>query len=250
MSFAQAISNIDKGLYGYGVSGSMSELNTLCYLMLLGSNGGRLLTEDYSAEAFNSPEGLEALKFYTDLYKVYKVSPPGTVNQGEDEYRNGMAAGKIGMAIGGNWTWTLLYMANPDMVGNVGVSIHPYNKVPYSILGGWASMIATESKEKALAWEWISYYTSKEAWLYWLSQFDGPMPVRKDVTEESPLFKDPLWKVQLETFPYAGSRPPIPEYPEISHEIQLMVQNVLTDQETPEKAIQIAADNVNVMLNK
>ena len=250
LEYAQAINDPENGVYGYGVSGAMSELATLGYMMFLGGNGGRLLTDDFSEAAFNTPEGLEALKFYTDLYKVYEVSPPGTANQGEDEYRNAMAAGKMGMAVGGNWSWPLLYLANPDMKGEVGTAIHPYNKEPYSVLGGWASMISKESKEQELAWEWISYYTSKDAWLYWLSQSEGPMPVRKDITEESPLFQDELWKVQLATFPYADARPPIPEYPEISYEIQLMVQSVLTDQATPEEAIQTAAEKVNAILGK
>jgi multiple sugar transport system substrate-binding protein len=245
---AQKMTDPAKGIYGYGVSGSMSELATLGYMLFLGGNGGRLLNKDYTQAAFNTPEGLEALKFYTELYTKYKVSPPGTPNMGEDEYRNAMAQGQIAMSVGGPWSWPLIYSANPDMKGQVGTAIHPYNKEPYSVLGGWASVIASDSKEKDLAWEWVSYYTSKDVWLYWLSQSEGPMPTRKDVTE-APLFQDPLWQTVLATFPHADARPPIPEYPEISHEIQLMVQNVITGATTPEKAIQTAADNVNKILN-
>ena len=248
LQYAQAINDPENGVYGYGVSGAMSELATLGYMMFLGGNGERLLSDDYSQATFNSPEGLEALKFYTELFTEYEVSPPGTANQGEDEYRNGMAAGKIGMAVGGNWSWPLLYLANPDLEGEVGTSLHPYNSEPYSVLGGWATMISEASNEKELAWEWMKHMTSKDAWLYWLTQSEGPMPTRKDVANESPLFEDEKWQVQLETLAYADARPPIPEYTQISYEIQLMVKSVITGQSTAEEAIERAASNVNTIL--
>ena len=62
--------------YGYGVSGKRSEVATLGYMIFLHGAGGELLTEDYSKAAFNTPAGLSALKFYTELFTEHKVSRP------------------------------------------------------------------------------------------------------------------------------------------------------------------------------
>ena len=218
--------------------------------MFLGGNGGHILNEGWTGAGFNTPEGIEALKMYTDLYTKYKVSPPGTPAEGEDEYRTAMAQGKVAMAVGGEWSWPLLYAANPATKGNIGTSIHPYNTTPFSVNGGWGSVIAKASKEQELAWKFIEYYTSYDVWMYWMDHSDGPLPTRMDVTEDHPAFESPLWQTGLETYPKAEARPPIPEWPEISHEIQVMVQDVLTGKATPEEAVAKAAANVDALLQK
>jgi multiple sugar transport system substrate-binding protein len=245
---AQKLTQPAKGIYGYGVSGIKNELATLGYMMFLGGNGGRLLSADYSHATFNTPQGVEALKIYTELYTKYRVSPPGTPNQGEDDYRTAMAQGRVAMAVGGPWSFPLIETANPAIKGEYAVALHPYKTTPYSVLGGWASVIAQQSKEKDLAWEFIAYITSKDVWLYWLTQSGGPLPTRRDVTKESPLFSDPRWKVILDTFPKADVRPPIPQWPQVSNEIQLMVQNALTGRASPEEAVRTAAGNVDRIL--
>jgi len=45
-------------------------------------------------------------------------------------------------------------------------------------------------------------------------------------------------------------RPPIPQYPQISDQIQTMIQNVLSGQDTAENAIQKAEEEVNKLLAK
>ncbi len=245
---AQKLTQPDKGIYGYGVSGLKSEISTLGYMMFLGGNGEHLLTPDYSAAAFNNPRGVQALRFYAELFTKYGVSPPGTANQGEDDYRTAMAQGQVAMSIGGPWSFPLIEMANPDIKGQYAIAMHPYNLKPYSVLGGWASVVAAESEKKDLAWDFIAYITSKDVWLYWLTKSAGPLTTRMDAAQETPTYKNPLWTVLLETFPTADVRAPIPQWPQISSEIQDMVQSVVVGQATPEEAVQRAADNINKIL--
>lgn len=244
---AMEITDTKKKIYGYGVSGTKSEVATLGYMIFLYGAGGQLLTDDYSAEAFNTPEGLRALKFYTDLAKTYKVSP-NAVSYGEDDYRNLMAQNRVAMAIGGPWSFPLIETANPAIKGNYSVSLHPYGATPASVLGGWALVVPSASKMKTEAWELASYLTSYDTWMTWIEAKGGPMPTRKDVCFDAPTLQDPKWQVIFETFPYAVARPPIPEYPQVSEQIQIMIQNVLLDKATPEEAIATAAENVNKIL--
>ena len=244
---AMKITDPKSRVYGYGVSGTKSEVATLGYMIFLYGAGGQLLTDDYSAEAFNTPEGLRALKFYTDLAKVYNVSP-NAVSYGEDDYRNLMAQNSLAMAVGGPWSFPLIEAANPAIKGNYSVSLHPYGATPASVLGGWALVVPSASKMKTEAWELAKYLTSFDTWMTWIEAKGGPMPTRKDVCFAAPALQDPKWQVIFDTFPYAVARPPIPQYPQVSEQIQIMIQNVLMDKATPEEAIATAAANVNKIL--
>ncbi|MCD6318504.1 sugar ABC transporter substrate-binding protein [Candidatus Aerophobetes bacterium] len=226
---AMLLTNPSKGQYGYGVSGAMSEITTLGYMMYLFEAGGTLLSSDYNRATFSTKAGLDALQFYTDLFLKYKVSPPATLSYTEDDYRTMMAQNRVAMAIGGPWSIPLIEMANPAIKGNYGFTIHPYLKEPASVLGGWATVIAKKSKHKDAAWEFIKYITSKDVWMWWIDQYRGPMPARMDVCLESPILsQDPKWKVIIDIFPTAHIRPPIAEWTKISYTIQSMIQKVLS----------------------
>ncbi|ADK79944.1 ABC transporter substrate-binding protein [Sediminispirochaeta smaragdinae] len=231
--------------YGYGVSGTKTEHTTLAYIVFLASNGGQLLSDDYSKAAFNSEAGLETLKFYTDLALKYKVSPE-PLSYNEDNYRNLMAQNSVAMAIGGPWSFPLIEAANPDI--DYSLSIHPYGKNPASVLGGWALVIPKEAEHPDAAWDFAKYLTSYDTWMYWISEKGGPMPTRKDVAKDSPVLQDEKWQNIFKAFPNAVCRPPIPEYPQVSEQIQLMIQSVLLGEKTPEKAINDAAAKVDEIL--
>lgn len=247
LAAAQKITDAKNRIYGYGVSGTKTEHTTLGYMMFLYAAGGKLLTDDYSKAAFNTPEGLKALKFYTDLAKKYGVSP-NAVQYHEDDYRNMMAQNRVAMSIGGPWSFPLIEAANPNIVGKYSVALHPYDSQPASVLGGWALVIPKSSPNKEDAWKLAEYLTSFDVWMKWVEEKGGPMPTRMDVCTKSKLANDPKWQIIFKTFPYAVARPPIPQYPQVSEQIQIMVQKVLLNELTPEEAIKVAADNVNKIL--
>jgi len=238
-----------KGLYGYGVSGAMSEITTLAYMIFLYGAGGEVLTPGYKSAAFNTPEGLEALRFYTDLFLKYKVSPPATIGYTEDDYRTMMAQNRVAMAVGGPWSIPLIEAANPAIKGNYGFALHPYLKQEASVLGGWATVIAKESRRKDAAWKFMSYITGKDIWMWWIDKYHGPMPTRKDVCLESPvLTQDPRWKMIIDVFPTAHVRAPIAEWTKISYAIQSMVQKVLSKKMSAAEALIWGASEVDTAL--
>ncbi|MCF7944841.1 MAG: sugar ABC transporter substrate-binding protein [Spirochaetia bacterium] len=244
---AETITEMGPRMYGYGVSGTRTEHTTLAYIVFLASNGGvELLTEDYSKAAFNTPKGLEALKFYTDLALKYDVSPEA-VSYNEDDYRNLMAQDRLAMAIGGPWSFPLIETANPDI--EYSLAVHPYGESPGSVLGGWSIVIPKTTKNPEAAWRFAKYLNSFETWMFWLEEKGGPMPTRMDVADNSPVLQDEKWVNLFEVFPNAVSRPPIPEYPQVSEQIQLMIQSVLLGEKTPEQAIDDAENEVNRILS-
>lgn len=248
LEYAKILTDPSKGQYGYGVSGLKSEVTTLGYMIFLLGNGGQLLTDDYKHVAFNTQEGIEALQFYTDLFTKHRVSPPGTLSYGEDDYRTMMAQGRVAMAIGGPWSFPLIELANPAIKGKYRVALHPYNTKPASVFGGWASVIAAQSNQKDEAWAFIEYITSYDVWREWVRRHGGPMPARMDAANDAPELSGVNWDVVREVFPIASFRPPIPQWPEVSDQIQTMVQNVLTGRMDAATAVQQAAENIERIL--
>jgi multiple sugar transport system substrate-binding protein len=69
------------------------------------------------------------------------------------------------------------------------------------------------------------------------------------VCKEAPRFQaDAKWKTIFDVFPNAVPRPPIAKYPQVSEQIQTMIQSVLLGQKTPEAAIADAAAAVDKIL--
>lgn len=248
---ALKLTDKSKHTYGYGVSARMDEETTLGYMIFLYGAGGQLLNNDNTKAAFDSPAGLRALKFYTLLAK--EVSPNALTNN-EDSYRPILAQGRVAMAVGGPWSFALLAKENPNIVGHYMVALHPYAVRPASVFGGWALVVAAKSNHKEAAFKLIKFLDSYDTWMYWTEHENGPLPARKDVALNTPAFKKPdvadLWNVVLKVFPTAYARSAIPQWPEVSTEIQKMVESVLLNQMTPEKAITYYANRVNVILSK
>ena len=247
VDYATAITESGERVFGYGVSGTKTEHTTLAYIIFLASNGGQLLTDDYSRAAFNTPAGLEALRFYTDLALVHEASPE-PIAYHEDDYRNLMAQGRVAMSIGGPWSFPLIEQANPDI--DYSLSLHPYGEQAASVFGGWALVVPESSQKADMAWDFAQYLTSYETWMFWIGEKKGPMPTRMDVANDSPVLQDKKWRNILDVFPNAVYRAPIPEYPQVSEQIQLMIQSVLLGDKTPEEAISDAENEVNAILSR
>jgi multiple sugar transport system substrate-binding protein len=223
------MTDVKNGIYGYGVSGTSSLITTCAYYVFVLSNGGKVLSDDYKTSLINSKEAVEALKAYTDLYTKYKVSPPGTLSMGEDEYRTLMAQGKIAMAIGGPWSIPLIENANPNIKGRYGFAPHPHaaGKESGTFFGGWYFAIPSKSQSKDMAWNFLTHVTSYDTWMYWAGRFGGPLPTRKDVFNDAAVFKTGQWPTIIEGFKGAHSVEPIVPIFKIWTEIYTMIQQVL-----------------------
>ena len=220
------------------------------YVFVL-SNGGQVLNSDYTKSMVDSKEAVEALKFYTDLYKVDKVSPPGTLSMGEDEYRTMMAQGKIAMAIGGPWSIPLIEQANPDIKGRYGFAPHPHAKGKQSgtFFGGWYFAMGSNSRNKDLAWSFLTHATSYDTWIYWAGKYGGPLPTRQDVFKDAAIFKTVPWPSILEGFKGAKSVEPIKPIFTIWTEIYTMVQQVLLGQSSAEQAAKECSKRIDAILS-
>jgi sn-glycerol 3-phosphate transport system substrate-binding protein len=154
-------------------------------------NGGKILSDDGKKVVYNSPEGIEALQFWSDLVNKHKVMPSNQHAQALADF----TAGKLGMYMRSSAT---LASIEKDAKFKVGLAPMPCKKTCSEPLGG-ASLVVfktTAEKQKA-AWEFVQWMTSAENTVSLFVQ-TGYVPLRKSVADSSAL------KDYIKTSPNAG----------------------------------------------
>jgi multiple sugar transport system substrate-binding protein len=114
-----------------------------------------------------------------------------------------------------------------------------------TMMGGWELSIPSTSQNSALSWELITIIAEPEVLAPFLRE-KGYLPTQHALGDGS--FSEPLtesvpyYEEMVSLIPYGGSRPNIPEYPEIAEDIHQAIQEVYNGSATSSKdALDIAA---------
>ena len=144
------------------LSGNSSFKNFYTTMPFIYQKGASLYTEDGHAVALNSPEGLDAMRFMTDLYTIYGL--PTQVGDFYQQFRSGTMP--IGIAsfpmflkldsaaaeLSGKWKIALL----PGFESEDGEVTH------WTTGGGTTSIIFEKSENQDEAWEFLKWWYSTE----------------------------------------------------------------------------------------
>lgn len=208
------------------------------YEMLLYGTGERLY-DDASGKWITKSQGiLDALTFVETVNKE-KLGPPLSKvlngQAGNTASREYLPQGKLAISLDGSWI-TGNYMETgaapwPEYKDVLGFAPMPTSQgqEPGSITlaGGWALSIPSNSKNKDEAWEFIKYALGKEN-TQKLVMSSGNITVRADVAKDPEYTKMPFNEIATEYLQNAEFRPAQEKYPEVSTQIQTMVESVAT----------------------
>lgn len=195
---------------GYGISPDGQDHNVVREV-LLRQAGGRAYSDDDKKVLYNSPEGLKAFRAYTDWVKKYDIGVPSFF-PGNNGYRDGFIAGKIGMIIDGSFA---IGTIKSGAKFNWGVA-----ELPIDRLGGrkanfgsfWLhglSPQATGAKRDA-AIKFLQFITSAETEKVWLDKV-GELPARRAVLKDPKLATDPVYGPFVISLSYAKATPFVDE---------------------------------------
>lgn len=168
--------------------GLACQISASMFENLLYQNGGRLLNEEETQVAFDSPEGLEALEFMTDL-----LVRDGTalVVQGF-EYQNEFLAGKAAMIEGSSVS---LAFIEGKYTFELGIAPLPAGKHDTQLVAGTDVVIfATTAAQQQRAWEFVKWFTDTPQTARWAAE-TGYLPVRKSAMQH------PALVARLEKYP-------------------------------------------------
>jgi multiple sugar transport system substrate-binding protein len=213
------------------------------YTTLLGAYGGKFFDES-GEPAFNSGGGLEALEFMR-MTLDEKLSNPASTESLEEDVRRIISQGEAAMAL--NWTYMFALANDPNesqVAGQIDIAHTP--KGPAGAPGVNGSMgiaISNGSQNQDAAWKYIQFMTSQKiqnqyaklSLPIWKSSYD-----QEEVVQALPQVV-PIAKVQLNDMIL---RPVVTNYNDVSHTLQVEIQQALTGDKSPKQALDDAANAV------
>ena len=170
------------------------------------SNGGDLVSPDGNQVIgyLDSPETIEAIKFYTDLYVRYGVSPSGGAAASLGGAQNMFLTGKLAMMDNGRWP-VLKLKKSKIRFGTV-LPPHPQGKRLVTVLHSAGQVMATIGKHKSQAWELLKAMSDEEAQKI-RAEAGWALPAVPALTEKMGLDRDPVESAFIRAVEYATITP-------------------------------------------
>lgn len=246
LAAAQKLTDAAKEFYGIALLGAKGSAVAQDFMAWVQQHGGRIL-DDSGKVAVNTPENVEILKFFGEMFKY---APPGSTDYWWDQRETAFRSGKVAMMEG--WSIARAGYENPEIssiVGKVDVTAAPVKSGidPKFGFGGWGIGINADStpEEQECAWQFIKWLTSPEIQKEWLRN-DGA-PIRRSTMTDPEIVKQFPWMPLLLTSFEKGDgdyRPRIPQYSMIEDALGTHVNAFLVGQETAEQALEAAQKQI------
>ena len=227
------------GIYPIGVTG----LTEHYYLPTVWQNGGQIAEQE--GEAWKSdmaqPEAVQAIEFYTDLYKQ-GYAPKAAITWEEPDARTAFINGKIAMMWAGPWDYDAIVTEKPGLEGKVGVTLVPAGPSGdrSAFAGGSHLVTFKESDNPELASAFVDFLLEPEQ----VNTFTGRigfLPGTVSGIEASGMLEDEVkapFAEQLKD--YSQVYPPSPKWGALEGQniFDGAIQAVMKGDETPEQAMQ------------
>jgi multiple sugar transport system substrate-binding protein len=218
--------------------------------------GGDILNKSWTKAAFNSPAGVRALQFYVDLVNKYKVSPEDVITQDSSSVEQAVLSGAFGILLSqsgtgyGDLPKKVSIPKFKQMIGN-GVLPICGGCQPATGSGGWLLTINSKSKNKDLAWEYMTMVVNGTNAVPF-NQAQATVPVRTSIIVKyrNGLPGYPYFDVVAATYPHTHFRPWVPQYPKFVPYIYTAIEKAVAGQLTAKQALDQAATETNKVLSK
>lgn len=245
----------ETGVNGLSLSLKQGNYIVAAWLPFLYGFGGDILTEDWSAAAFNDQAGQDSLKFLVDLYREDRVIPESAVDAEMDGVVTAMQQGLAAMT----FTYAPYYldMNNPDLSEHAG-QFRVSAVAPYSVssglttgateISGWSFAISAKSEKKDLAWEFLQFAAGADEQLKLAVEANNTPTVESVFSEAS--FKDifPESENLLEAARTGRQRPGIMQWAQVEDILARELSAAITGVKDPLTALSDAESAINSIL--
>ena len=220
------------------------------YLWMLGGQilkmkSGHPTKDSYWFPAFNSTEGVKAMNF------IKQQVDAGIKPQKNHSFGSEFLDRKFAVMIEGSWLPVPFLQNQPeknfeDIIGFIPALPIPYkNNQTSTLMGGWTLSIPKTSIHKDLAWKLIELMLTPKLLHPFLLQ-GGYLPTqismgKNDLLNSTISSSYPYYRQLVSMIPFAGTRPSIPEYPQIADSIRQAIYGVQFQNKDPKQALDEAA---------
>ncbi|MDP8210262.1 MAG: ABC transporter substrate-binding protein [Candidatus Stygibacter australis] len=251
--FREMCRNLTVDIDGDGVPdryGTTIKINAWQFENLLLQAGGEIMDVESSKPLFNSPAGVEALKYLTGILNEDKTAYLSPGYDGQNDF----LASKV--VFYEDSSVSIAYMRNIGIDFNLGISSVPIKETSRNLISGTnVAIFKSEDKRVELAaWEFVKWFTSAEITAKW-SEYTYYMPVRRSAFQQPNIKKrlltNPEIKSVYDQLEYATYEPQISEWFETRKYLEdQVIEKVLRGTSTPKAALDKAAKKLTEMLAK
>lgn len=238
--YACQLSDAANEVYGYALGGTYFWAPAPIFYAM----GGQVVDEDITTASgyINSPESVAAFTMLVEMYDEGCISP--NLLGGGVGTSDGLATDMYAMIIDGPWMVGIYEEQYPDFEVNFSL-IPSYEGNTSSVVGGEDIVIFYSTPNADAAMIWVEYIMSPEAQLSMAEV--GVMTTLTSLigNEDLPEYFD-IFLEQLQT---AQARVPHPAWSDMDNAINNAFQRMLLGEQTPQEALDQAAEEINELLN-
>jgi multiple sugar transport system substrate-binding protein len=172
---AQKLTDKGAGIFGAVITPELPRFGAFVF-----QAGGKLIADDGTTMALNSPEGLQALDYYYGLYRDGVASTPA--DTGTQWPGDAFIKKKAALVFEGNWLFPAAQKDAPDMKYTIAeMPAGPKGKGTFAFTVSYS--INAKTQQKDAAWFLVNYLTGPQGMQKWTS-LGLAMPSRKSLEAE------------------------------------------------------------------
>ncbi len=228
------------------------------------SNGGDWFNEDLTAAAINSPEAVEAIFFYANLYNQ-GFTPSDTLEKNSAEIDGGFQDGKYAMIISGPWMVSGSRVPEDqggwsEKVAAQNMAVHEIPNSPntgehYTFVGGSNLTLWKSSAHKEEAQLLIDFLTTPESQVRYCTTI-GMLPAVVEALDDPAISEDPDYSVFKAAVANGKSYPALAAWGAIENELVTtlgalwddVAAGKVTTPEDIQERLDAAADAIDILL--
>lgn len=220
--------------------GTAAIQRSISFNALISAAGGQLM--DGTEVAFDSPEGVAALEFFTELY----AGDSAVGNNLGNDYLNSAAAqqplvtGDAAMTLLTSQAAMQIAAAEPDL--EIGVLPALSFMQPAAFGGAGAGLfINADTEATELSWDFIEFMSSPEISTAY-AEGTGNIPIRASAAESEYVQSSRVLQAFLAEMPNFVPNPNVPSWTQIRDVLDAQLEQALAGVATPDAALKAAAD--------
>jgi multiple sugar transport system substrate-binding protein len=232
--------------FGFAITGGGEFGNTVFRsLPFIWMNGGSIISDDMTTATVNSPEAVEAVKFYTGMLTDLKVSPPSTLQNDGTANRRLFIANTVAMYQSGQFDIGSIRKENADIDIGVMMIPHPEGKETAAIIGGWSFIIPKDAKNPDDTKKFIQFLAESDN----MGFFTDTFPARKSAMELE-RFKDPILANFKAMLPHGRRVPGHKNWIPITQAYFDGIQRILVGDQEAQEAMDQANEEIQALLDQ
>ncbi|QQE66037.1 ABC transporter substrate-binding protein [Leptolyngbya sp. BL0902] len=212
------------------------------FVEIVAGFGGFWVDADSLEVGLDAPEAIQAVEFMRGVI-TDGITPPGVTNYLEEDSLRQFEAGNAAFLRNWPYVWAEANRPGSPVAGNIALKpmVHAPGQSPAACLGGWGFGLSNTSPHPDEAWRVVDYFTSPAVMKRFVVE-NAYVPSRRALfTDPEVLAAYPHFQQLLEVAETTVPRPPVGQYAQLSDILQRYLSAALTNQLSPEAAMEAAA---------